>query len=136
MSKHDEIIKINDNNTLRFGNFEAIDKQKVADFDYNGRKLAVKTHKDITVLKADDSLVMETVPGSVVDNFNWTEEKVAFDIIGYKQTMITLGVAPDAEFKVYIDGVETETLRSKASGKISISVDIENVNRALVVEKI
>ncbi len=137
MSKKYEVIKLNDNNTLKFGNFEAIDKQKVSDFAFNGETLAVKTHKDITVLKRNDILLMETVPGAVVDQLQYKAEEMKFNITGFKQTAVTIGsVEPNTKYKVEVDGVETETLDSKVSGKISISLDIENVTREVVITKL
>lgn len=132
MPKKYEVIKLNDDKTLKFGNFEAIEKQKVADFTYNGDTLAVKTHKDITVLKKNDSLFIEVVPGAVLDKFEYTTEELKFNITGYKQSMVTVGVEPNKSYKVIIDGKEVETLDSKLSGKISVSLDIENAKREVV----
>ncbi len=135
MSKKYEIIKINEDQTLTFGNYQVVEKQKVADFEYKGEKLAVKTHKEITVLKSNDNLVVETVPGTVIENFSAEEGSVAFDIQGYKQTIVTLGVEPEVEYNVYIDGVKIDILTSKPSGKASFSLDVENVKKSVLFER-
>ncbi len=135
MSKKYEIIKINEDQTLTFGNFEVVEKQKVSDFDYKGEKLKVKTHKDITVLKSNDTLVIETVPGTVVDNFNMEEGNISFGILGYKQTIVTIEVEPEVEYNLYIDGVKSDILTSKPSGKVSISLDVENVKKTVMFER-
>ncbi len=135
MGKKLEIIKINEDQTLTFGNYEVVEKQKVTDFEYKGEKLAVKTHKEITVLKMNDNLVIETVPGTVIENFAGEEGSVSFDIKGYKQTIVTLGVKPEVEYNVYIDGVKIDILTSKASGKASFSLDVENVKKSVLFER-
>lgn len=136
MLKVNEIITVNEDNTLTFGNFEVVEKQKVADFEYKGDKLAVKTYKDVTVLKRDGNLIIETVPGSVIENFLEEEFKLSFDISGYKYTSVTLATKPEQEYKVYIDDKEIETVKSKLSGKLSISVDIENTKKSVRIERI
>ncbi len=135
MSKKLEIIKINEDQTLTFGNYEVVEKQKVSDFEYKGDTLAVKTHRDVTVLKSNDTLVIETVPGTLIQNFSSEEGSVSFDIIGYKQTIVTLGVEPEVEYNVYIDGTKIDILTSKASGKASISLDVENVKKSILFER-
>ncbi len=136
MSKKYEVLKVNQDDTLMFGNFEAIDKQKVSDFRHKGDILAVKTHKDITVLKKNDALFVECVPGAVFDKFDYAYGFVKFDVKGYKQSMITLGVEPEASYKVFLNGVERDTLTSNVSGKISASIDIENKVASIEIRKI
>ncbi len=135
MGKKYDVIKINEDQTLTFGNYEVIEKQKVADFEYKGETLAVKTHKDVTVLKSNDKLVIETVPGTVVENFNIEESDISFNITGYKQTIVTIEVEPEVEYNLYIDGVKSDILTSKPSGKVSISLDVENVKKTVLFER-
>ncbi len=135
MGKKLEIIKINEDQTLNFGNYEVIEKQKVADFEYKGEKLAVKTHNEVTVLKSNDNLVIETIPGTVIENFSSEEGSVSFDIKGYKQTIVTLGVEPEVEYNVYIDGTKIDILTSKPSGKASFSLDVENTKKKVLFER-
>ncbi len=136
MPKSKVIIKLNEDGSLKFGDYTLVEKQKVADFDFNGITVACKTHKDITVLKKNDNLFIETVPGANIDNFVVKEGDVSFDIIGYKQTMVTLGVNPDEIYQIYVDGHEIETQKSKLSGKISVSLDVEGASKKVEFKKI
>ncbi len=136
MSKSKEIIKLKEDGSLKFGDYTAIEKQKVADFNFNGTLVSVKTHKDITVLKKNDNLFIETVPGANIDNFVVKKGDVSFDIIGFKQTMVTLGVHPDESYQIYVDGHEIETQKSKLSGKISVSLDIDGTSKRVEFKKI
>ncbi len=136
MPKSKEIIKLNENGSLKFGDYTAIEKQKVADFNFNGTLVSVKTHKDITVLKKNDNLFLETVPGANIDNFVVKKGEVSFDITGYKQTMVTLGVHPEEIYQINVNGHEIETQKSKLSGKISVSLDVEGTAKNVVIKKI
>ncbi len=136
MPKSKEIIKLNEDGSLKFGDFTLVEKQKVADFDFNGTLVACKTHKDITVLKKNDNLFIETVPGANIDNFVVKNGDVSFDIIGYKQTMITLGANPEESYQITVNGHEIETQKSKLSGKISVSLDVEGTSKRVEFRKI
>ena len=46
-----ELLRVEENGTLSFGNFELDTKSKLSDFEYNGDIYKVKTFKEITKLE-------------------------------------------------------------------------------------
>ena len=85
MSVVKEIIKI-ENNNLCFGNYLLEEKNKVDNFVFGGDKYKVKTYNKITRLEKNDKLIMETIPGSAIKNFNMSEKKIYFSAEGLDET--------------------------------------------------
>ena len=61
-----ELIRIEDNGTISFGDYELASKSKLSDFEYQGDMYKVKTFREITKLERNGMFVYESVPGTTV----------------------------------------------------------------------
>ena len=115
MSVVKEIIKI-ENNNLCFGNYLLEEKNKV--------EYKVKTYNKITRLEKNDKLIMETIPGSAIKNFNMSEKKIYFSAEGLDETQITFDLQANKNYEIEIDNVLIGTEKSNAFGKLGFSVNL------------
>lgn len=131
-----EIIRVNENGTLSFGNYELPQKTKVIDFEVDGRLYKAKTFSEVTKLKKDGALVYESLPGTAVHEFDVTDQKVSFEVEGTKTTQITLEIEPQTQYKIVIDDVIVDSVVSTISGKVNFSVDATQTCKRVVLKKI
>lgn len=68
MSVVDELIHIEGDGTISFGNYLLDTKTKLDNVEYNGDIYKVKTFKEITKLEKNGMFVYESVPGTTVHN--------------------------------------------------------------------
>ena len=66
MSVVDELINIEDDGTISFGNYLLNAKTKKDNVEYNGDIYKVKTFNEITKLERNGMFVYESVPGTTV----------------------------------------------------------------------
>jgi len=122
------------NGFISFGNYEASEKIK-AKLEVFGDEYAVKTHNEITRLEKNGMLMIETVPGAAVLDFEMNEDKVSFSAEGNGDTQITIGLMPETVYWLKIDGEQIgEVATHKSSGKAIFSVDLSAVKN-IVLEK-
>ncbi|MDF2877658.1 MAG: hypothetical protein K0S30_754 [Clostridia bacterium] len=57
MAVVNEIIRVENDGTLSFGNYELSEKTKVLDFEVDGRLYKAKTFFEVTKLKRDGALL-------------------------------------------------------------------------------
>lgn len=124
MAEMNELIQVESDGTISFGNYTLESKAKLDNFDVNGDILKVKTYKDITKLESNDLLVYESVPGTTVTNFEKKEDKVSFSVEGLAGAQITLGLEPDAEYEIFVNAESVGVMSTNLGGKLSLSVDI------------
>ena len=120
-----EIIRVEENGALSFGNYELKEKTKVLDFEVEGRLYKAKTFYEVTKLKRDGALVYESLPGTAVHNFKVTDQGVSFEVEGNESSQITLELEPEVEYKLLIDEITISNIKSTVSGKVSFSVECE-----------
>ncbi len=130
-----EVLKIDDNNTLSFGNYTVKEKQKVSDFSFNNDTYKCKTHTDITRLEKNDILLLETVPGATVHNLKIDEELITFSIEGNGDTKVTLGLLENSKYNVTVDGENLGVEKTNISGKLSFSHELLNTSIEIKIEK-
>lgn len=118
------LIRTEDDGSLSFGNYELETKSKVPDFDHFGDSYKVKTYKEITKLERNDLFVYESVPGTVVRQFKMNDEEVNFIVEGFEDTQIALGLEPEKEYRVYVDGIDVGSARTNLGGKLVFSVEL------------
>lgn len=137
MSVINELIRIESDETLSFGDYTLEEKAKLDNFDFNGDVYKVKTYKDITKLECNDAFVYESVPGTAVMGFEQTEEVVSFAVEGKEDAQITLGLEPETVYEIVINGVSVGDMTTNLGGKLSLSVEFEQANEAveITVEK-
>ena len=70
-----ELLRVEADGTISFGDYSLDAKAKLDNFEHNGAVYKVKTYKDITKLECNDIFVYESVPGTAVSNFNKEEGK-------------------------------------------------------------
>ena len=122
MAVVEELIRIEDNGTLSFGNYKLDEKSKKSDFEFKGDLYKVKTCKDITKLERNGSFVYESVPGTAVNNFKMENDGVHFDVEAATDSQITVELEEGTEYVMYIDGVNAGSMNTNLGGKLSLSV--------------
>ena len=132
-----EIIRINVDGTMGFGDYTLTEKTKIVDFPFQGDLYKVKTFTEITKLKRNGSLVYESMPGTKVENFRAEERKVSFVVEGMANTQITLDLEAEQEYRVVVDGTILGNMKTNIGGKLIISVDLTGGNsQKVVIEKL
>ncbi len=120
-----ELIRTEIDGTISFGDYTLDAKAKLDNFDYNGAIYKVKTYKDITKLECNDVFVYESVPGTAVNGFSKADDKVSFTVTGIAGAQITLGLEPETEYEVSVNGESVGAMRTNLGGKLSLSVELE-----------
>ena len=126
----EELIRVEAEDSICFGNHKLAAKAKVEDFEYAGDLLKVKTYREITKLEKNGLFLYESVPGTSVLGFVESEQGVEFVAEGDEDAQITLGLTDDTEYEVFVDGKNMGIMRTGLGGKLSISVELgaaENV---------
>lgn len=132
MSVIKELIRTEANGTLSFGDYELAQKAKRSDYEHEGDLYKVKTFGDMTKLEKNGLFVYESVPGTAVNQFHMTENGVSFEVEAAQDAQIILGLAEDAEYKIYIQDVNVGTMKTNMSGKLVLSVETEAAESVLV----
>lgn len=127
-----ELIRTEDNNSISFGNYELKEKGKLGGYEFNGDIYKVKTHDEITKLERNDMFVYESVPGTAVTGFVSTEDGATFIVEGNRDAQITLGLQDDTEYSIEINGEGAGSMKTNMSGKLTLSVELENVEQVAV----
>lgn len=127
-----ELIKKEADGTLSFGNYVLETKSKADNFEYEGDLYKVKTYKEITKLERNGMFVYESVPGTAVNHFAFTENGLAFVLEGVGSPQITLELEEDTEYKVIIDDVIVGTIKTNLSGKLVFSTELGKGGEAAV----
>ncbi len=130
-----ELLKVEEDGTLSFGNYELETKSKLSDFEFNGDLYKVKTFKEITKLERNGMFVYESVPGTAVNNFYESDSEMKFIVEGSDDAQITVEAENGAEYKVYVDGVNVGTVTANLGGKLVLSVEL-NEGKAVDVKLI
>lgn len=121
----EELICIEQDGTISFGNYRLGQKAKKSDFEYQGDMYKVKTYKEITKLERNDMFVYESVPGTAAEHFKVTEEGVEFTVEGSQDAQITIQLENDTDYEVYINDTAAGSMETNMSGKLSVSVELE-----------
>lgn len=124
MAEMKELIRVESDGTLNFGDYTLEAKEKVNNFDVNGDIFKVKTYKDITKLECNEVFVYESVPGTTVNHFTRTENEVSFIVKGYDGAQITLGLEPETAYEIFVGGESVGVMNTNLGGKLSLSVEI------------
>ena len=121
-----ELIKAEGNKSLSFGNYELTTKSKVDGYEMDGDIYKVKTFNEITKLEKNGLFVYESVPGTAVSGLRVTDSGMIFNVEGIEPTQITVELAPDTEYSVYIDDAKAGDMKTNLSGKLVISMELGN----------
>ncbi|MCL1924959.1 MAG: endosialidase [Defluviitaleaceae bacterium] len=122
---------------LSFGNHEAEKKEKVEGFKHGENIYKVSTYKEATRLEKNEELVLETVPGTTIHDFNKKDDLsyVSFGIEGFpNSTIITVQLEEDSIYRITAGKDSLGSMKSNISGKIKFSVDLKTPKH-IVIEK-
>ena len=112
MAAVNELIRIESNDTISFGDYTLDAKAKLDNFEFAGDIYKVKTFREITKLERNGLFVYESVPGTAVMNFVESEDEVDFVVEGPEDAQITLGLAEESEYEITIDGTSAGTMKT------------------------
>lgn len=135
MAVVEELIRIEENGTISFGNYKLEEKSKKSDFEYKGDLYKVKTYKDITKLERNGMFVYESVPGTAVNNFKVENGGVNFEVESEQNAQITVELEESTDYVMYLDGVNAGSMTTNLSGKLSLSVPASNGTTVVKIVK-
>ena len=137
MAVVEELIRMENNDTLSFGNYKLDSKSKLDNFAFGGDLYKVKTFKEITKLERNGMFVYESVPGTTVNQLMVTDSKVAFQVEGPEDAQITLELEEQTEYQVSVGGTSVGNMKTNLGGKLSLSVELnEDAPVAVKIEKV
>ena len=119
-----ELIRVEADGSISFGDYELEVKTKLKDFNHQGDLYKVKTFREITKLERNDLFVYESVPGTSVENCRATADSVEFQVNGPEDAQITLGMEEDTEYVTQVDGHESGRIKTSRGGKLVLSVEL------------
>ena len=119
-----ELIRTEENGAISFGDYELTQKSKLSDYQHQGDMYKVKTFREITKLERNGMFVYESVPGTAVTEFAVTDTTVTFKVEGFEDAQITVQLEDDCEYEIYEDGVGVGGMKTNMSGKLSLSVEL------------
>ncbi len=119
-----DLICIQDNGMLAFGDYTLAAKAKADGFEFGGDLYKVKTFQEITKLERNGMFAYESVPGTNVANFTANEKELSFTVEGTTDTQVALGLEPEKEFKLYIDGTNIGKMKTNLGGKLVFSLQL------------
>ncbi len=132
MAVVEELLRTEANGTISFGNYKLEAKAKVEDYEHGGDLYKVKTYRKLTKLEKNGMFAYESDPGTSVLQFAETESGVSFLVEGDSDVQITVGLEEDTEYNVKIGDTDIGKMKTNLSGKLSISVELENAGEVAV----
>lgn len=127
-----ELIRSEADGTISFGDYTLNEKSKLQDFEHQGDLYKVKTYHEITKLERNGMFVYESVPGTAVNHMNVTESGVQFNVEGAEDAQITVELAEDTEYKIFIDDTNVGKMKTNLSGKLALSVELSKDEQSKV----
>ena len=127
-----ELLRVEADGGLSFGDYTLDSKTKLDGFEYQGDLYKVKTFQEITKLEKNGMFVYESVPGTAVENLKVTENTIVFQVSGPKDAQFTLELEPEQEYTVYMDDVYVGKMTTNLSGKLSVSAELSETKAVCV----
>lgn len=120
-----ELIRLESDGTVSFGDYSLEKKSKLDDVKHQGDIYKVKTFKEITKLERNGMFVYESVPGTAVGHLQVAETGMTFTVEGKEDAQITLELEPETEYDISVGGVEAGSMKTNLGGKLSLSVELD-----------
>ena len=136
MAVVEELIRVENENGLSFGDYTLNAKKKVSDFEFHGDMYKVKTYRDITKLEKNELFVYESVPGTSVFDFEETDVRTEFEVEGFEDTQITLELEAEQEYEVFVDDVNIGRMTTNLGGKLVLSVELGSAQTHVKVVRV
>ena len=124
MSVNLEILHLQEDGTLEFGDYNLFSKAKLDNYEFDGDIYKVKTYSEITKLEKNGMFIYESVPGSKVSRYKATPEEVSFRVSSFGDVQFTLELEPNQEYEVYINDISAGRMTTHLSGKLNVSVGL------------
>lgn len=124
MSVVKELLRAEADGSVSFGDYTLDKKAKLPDFEHKGDIYYVKTYAESTRLEKNGMFVYESVPGTAVTKFQVREDGVRFCVEGAQDAQVTLELAEETEYMIYVDEKATGKMTTNKSGKLSFSVEL------------
>ena len=121
-----ELLRVEEDGTLSFGDYTLASKTKLDEFEFQGDLYKVKTFKEITKLERNGMFAYESVPGTAVEHFQVTEDGISFKVYGVEGAQFTVGLEETSMYEVFMDGISAGEMSTNLSGKLSASVDLKD----------
>jgi hypothetical protein len=135
MAVVEELIRLESDGSISFGDYLALSKQKVPAFKVKDDTYYVKTFEEITRLEKNGKLLFEAVPGAAVHNFITTDKGTKLSIEGIDDVQVTMELEPETEYRVIVDDFNVGSVKSSLAGKIAFSVDTSGKIKEIKLEK-
>ena len=135
MAVVEELIRVENENGLSFGDYTLNAKKKVSDFEFHGDMYKVKTYRDITKLEKNELFVYESVPGTSVFDFEETDVRTEFEVEGFEDRQITLELEAELEYEVFVDDVNIGRMTTNLGGKLVLSVELGSTQKHVKIVK-
>ncbi len=119
-----ELIYVQDNGKLAFGDYTLAAKAKADGFEFGGDLYKVKTFQEITKLERNGMFAYESVPGTDVTEFSANDKEVTMTVEGTTDTQVALGLEAETEYKLYIDGTNIGKMKTNLGGKLVFSLEL------------
>jgi len=132
MAVVEQLLRVESDGTISFGNHKLAEKAKLEDFPYEGDLYKVKTYQTMTKLEKNGMFVYESVPGTSVLNFKEDNDGVSFVVEGDEDAQITVGLEDDTEYEVFVDGASVGKMSTNLGGKLNMSVELAGAGEVKV----
>ena len=119
-----ELIYVQENGKLAFGDYTLAAKAKADGFEFGGDLYKVKTFQEITKLERNGMFVYESVPGTNVTDFSANDKELGFTVEGTTDTQVTLELEAETEYKLFIDGTNIGKMKTNLGGKLVFSLEL------------
>ena len=136
MSVIEELIRLEDDGTLSFGNYLVDSKKKVLDFEVNGDLYYVKTYNQITKVEKNSKLLLEVVPGATIHNLKMDDKNVTFSAESNVDVHVTMELEADKEYKIFVDDFNVGSVKATLAGKVNFSLDTKGGTKEVKIEKV
>ena len=120
---------------ISFGDYLLSEKTKIEDFPIDGDLYKVKSFSEITKLEKNGMFLYESVPGTKVENLIETADGIEFTVSGNAEAQITVELMEETSYKISINDKETDEVSTNLGGKLSISVDLSEGQKAKISMK-
>lgn len=127
-----ELIRIEENGSISFGNHTLAEKAKLEDFQCQGDLLKVKTYQAMTKLEKNGMFLYESVPGTSVTGFLESPEGVEFTVEGDSDAQITVGLANETDYEVFVAEQSMGNMTTNFGGKLSLSAGLAGAGQVKV----
>lgn len=132
MAVVEELLRTEESGAISFGNYKLAAKAKLENYEHGGDLYKVKTYKELTKLEKNGMFAYESQPGTCVNDFQETEEGVTFLVEADEDAQITVGLEEDTQYSVTVGDTNIGEMKTNLSGKLSLSVELENAGQIAV----